>query len=97
MKNKVEWKPCAVRGTQGNGAQRQPFLWLDYGTGGGKPSPHLSREVAAHQKWLVKKVSEKLLGVHGRPPCPHDPWEIEKGPKVAVHPGGGGAATVTVF
>lgn len=106
MKNKVEGKPCAVRGTQGNGAQRQSFLWLDYGTGGRKSSPHLSREVSTHQKWLVKRGSEKLLGVRVRPPCPHDPWETEKGPKVAVHPGGKGgggggggmgAATVTAF
>lgn len=29
-----------------------------------------------------------------RPPCPHDPWETEKGPKVAVHPGGGGEGGV---
>lgn len=32
----------------------------DYGTGGRKPSPHSSREVATHQKWL-KSVGEWLL------------------------------------
>lgn len=98
MKNKIEWKPCAVRGTQGNGAHSQSFLWLDYGTGGRKPSPRAEKWLHTRSGWWREAVKSfsgcvwdpPVLMILGRQrrdlrwPC------IQAGVGV-------GAATVTIF
>lgn len=66
-----QWKCCTVRGTQGNGAQSYPFLWLGYGTGGRKASLSTSAEKWLHTscgRWYESVNSHSEM--HVRPPAP---------------------------
>lgn len=70
MKTKIEWNLWAVRGTQGNKAQSCPFLWLDYGTGGRKPSPTPAEKwLHTRSGWLSQSVNS-FPEVHVSSPSP---------------------------
>lgn len=77
LKNKVKWKCCTVSGTQENRAQSHPFLWLDYGTGGRKPSLSTSAEKWLHAScgWWNESVNSRSE-THVRPPLP--PYIFER-------------------